>query len=104
MKSILYSVCIGSLVLALTAGGAQGTTENPRGPAKQKRGAICGKIVGEDKHQLLRNAEMALRARALSFLMITSVPAIFRTKSDSGTAFICANHAKCPFQQVQLMC
>ena len=27
MKSILYSVCIGSLALALTAGGAQAATD-----------------------------------------------------------------------------
>ena len=39
MKSILYSVCIGSLALALTAGGAQAATDKrterakPQGPS-----------------------------------------------------------------------
>ena len=40
MKSILYSVCIGSLALALTAGGAQAATEKRTERAKpQQRSA-----------------------------------------------------------------
>ena len=40
MKSILYSVCIGSLALALTAGGAQAATQKRTERAKpQQRSA-----------------------------------------------------------------
>ena len=37
MKSILYSVCIGSLALALTAGGAQAATEKRPERAKPQQ-------------------------------------------------------------------
>src|SRR5262245_8851247 len=36
MKSILYSVCIGSLALALAAGGAQAATEKDKRPERAK--------------------------------------------------------------------
>ena len=37
MKSILYSICIGSLALALTAGGAQAATEKRPEKAKPQQ-------------------------------------------------------------------
>ena len=90
MKSILYSVCIGSLALALTTGGAQAATEKRPERAKPQPRAAKGAGGTSREHRQDHGAHRnvsATQSRQLSNVKPRTSSAVNRAaRADVGHA------------------